>query len=74
MIKNIRVGEFLRSFGAAVLDPWSKPKVRGLHEYGKEDVTTIRLRENRTFASTKEGARTRAECAQAFWETMHIDL
>jgi len=71
---RVRIGEFLRSFGATVFDPWSKPKVRGLHEYGKEDVTTISLRENWTFAPTKEGAKTRAECAQAFWETMHIDL
>jgi hypothetical protein len=39
---RVRVGEFLRSFGATVFDPWNKPKVRGLHEYGKEDVATTR--------------------------------
>jgi hypothetical protein len=71
---RIRVREFLRSFGATVFDPWSKPKVRGLHEYGKEDVATIKLREKWTFAPTQEGAKSRAECAQGFWETMHIDL
>lgn len=71
---RVRVGEFLRSFGAAVFDPWSKPKVRGLHEYGREDVTTIKLRQKWTFASGKEGARKRAECAETFWETMHVDL
>jgi hypothetical protein len=71
---RIRVGEFLRSFEVTVFDPWSKPKVRGLHEYGKEDATTIRLRANWTFTNTKEGARARAECGRVFWETMHIDL
>ena len=71
---RVRVGEFLRSFGATVFDPWNKPKVRGLHEYGKEDVTTIKLREKWTFETTKEGAQARAECAQKFWGTMHIDL
>ena len=71
---RVRVGEFLRSFGAIVFDPWSKPKVRGLHEYGREDVATEKLREKWTFESTKEGAKSRSECAQVFWETMHIDL
>jgi hypothetical protein len=69
-----RVGGFLRYYGATVFDPWSKPKVRGLHEYGKEDVATIQLREKWSFESNEEGAKKRAECAQAFWETMHIDL
>jgi len=71
---RVRVGEFLSSFGATVFDPWNKPKVRGLHEYGKEDVATILLREKWTFEATKEGVQARAECAHTFWETMHIDL
>lgn len=71
---RVRVGEFLSSFGATVFDPWNKPKVRGLHEYGKEDVATIKLREKWTFEATEDGAQARAECAQTFWETMHIDL
>ena len=71
---RVRVGEFLRSFGATVFDPWSKPKVRGFHEYGKEDVATVRLREEWTFESSKKGAKKRAKCAQTFWETLHIDL
>jgi len=29
---RVRVAEFLRSFGAVVFDPWSKPKVRGFHQ------------------------------------------
>jgi len=71
---RVRVGEFLRSFRGTVFDPWSKPKVRGFHEYGKEDVATIRLREEWTFEPTAEGAQARARCAQSFWETMHVDL
>ncbi len=71
---RVRVGEFLRSLGATVLDPWSKPKVRGLQDYGREDETTIAVRENWTFDPTPDGARKRAECARTFWETMHIDL
>jgi hypothetical protein len=70
----VRVREFLRSFGAIVFDPWNKPKVRGLHEYGKEDIVSIQLREKWTFDSTEEGAQNRTECAETFWETMHIDL
>jgi hypothetical protein len=69
-----RVGEFLRSHGAIVFDPWSKPRVRGLHEYGREDVATVRLREKWSFEPSEEGARARAGCAKAFWETLHIDL
>lgn len=71
---RVRVGEFLRSFGATVFDPWSKPEVLGLHEYGREDVTTVAVRDKWTFEQTAEGAQSRAECAAAFWETMHIDL
>jgi len=71
---RVRVGNFLRSFGAIVFDPWNKPKVRGLHEYGKEDVATAKLREKWTFEATKQGAEARAECARTFWDTMHIDL
>lgn len=71
---RVRVGEFLRSFGATVFDPWNKPSVRGLHEYGQEDVATTQLRENWTFEMTERGSCFRAECAETFWETMHIDL
>jgi len=71
---RVRVGEFLRSLGATVFDPWSKPEVRGLHEYGREDVTTTAVREKWTFEPAVAGAKRRAECAAMFWETMHIDL
>ena len=71
---RVRVKEFLQSYGATVFDPWEKPKVRGLHEYGKEDIVSTKTREKWTFEEGREGAKTRAECAQNFWETMHIDL
>lgn len=71
---RVRVKQFLQSYGATVFDPWEKPKVRGLHEYGKEDVVSIKTREKWTFEEGVQGAKTRAECAQNFWETMHIDL
>ena len=71
---RVRVKQFLQSYGAIVFDPWEKPKVRGLHEYGKEDVASIKTREKWTFEDSKKGAKIRAECAQSFWETMHIDL
>ncbi len=71
---RVRVGEFLQSFRATVFDPWSKPKVRGFHEYGKEDVATIRLREEWSFEPSAAGAQARARSAQSFWETMHVDL
>ena len=69
-----RVGEFLRSLGAVVFDPWFKPAVRGLHQYGLEDINTIDVRENWTFESTAHGDETRSGCADKFWETLHIDL
>lgn len=69
-----RVGEFLRSFGATVFDPWEKPAVRGLHQYGLEDVHTIDARERWTFAPGEAGDEARAQCAEEFWQTLHIDL
>lgn len=69
-----RVGDFLRSFGAVVFDPWFKPSVRGLHQYGLEDVNTIDVRENWTFQRDQQGDEIRSACAENFWETLHIDL
>src|ERR1700760_2705439 len=69
-----RVGEFLRSLGAVVFDPWFKPAVRGLHEYGLEDINTIDVRETWTYKQGAEGDEARANCAAKFWETLHIDL
>ena len=71
---RVRIGEFLNSCGATVFDPWQKPKVRGLHEYGKEDVASHHVRDIWTFEQTARGAKARDACTRAFWETIHIDL
>ncbi len=69
-----RIGDFLRYMEAVVFDPWFKPAVRGLEEYGHEDLNTIRTREDWTFEPGQAGDEARARCAEQFWETIHIDL
>jgi hypothetical protein len=70
-----RVGEFLETMGVTVFDPWFKPDVRGLHEYGREDVKSgERIRKRWTYANGRKGAQARSWCARQFWETLHIDL
>lgn len=69
-----RVGDVLRFFGSTVFDPWFKPGVRGLHEYGLEDVHSIDAREKWTFESGEDADQARAHCANNFWQTLHIDL
>ena len=69
-----RVGDFLRYLEAIVFDPWFKPAVRGLEEYGLEDIHTIETREHWTFEPGQNGDEARARCAEQFWETLHIDL
>ena len=69
-----RVGDLLDELGAIVFDPWSKPEVRGLHEYGREGMNTTKIRKRWTFENTAAGARTRASITGKFWETLHIDL
>jgi hypothetical protein len=69
-----RVGDVIRAQEGIVFDPWFKPAVRGLHQYGLEDVNSIDARENWTFESGEKGDAIRAEIAEKFWETLHIDL
>ena len=69
-----RVGTFLREMGCIVFDPWKKPTVRGLHEYGREGVDTDKVRSSWTFEDSRHGARTRSKLTGHFWETFHIDL
>jgi len=69
-----RVGEFLQYYGATVFDPWNKPELRGLHEYGREDAATAAGRESWNFANNPQGRKARALCERQFWETLHIDL
>jgi hypothetical protein len=69
-----RVGAFLRARGCVVFDPWQKPAVRGLQEYGREGLDTSKAREAWTFEDGRAGARARAALTGKFWETLHIDL
>ncbi|MBI1873451.1 MAG: hypothetical protein HYS05_06110 [Acidobacteria bacterium] len=69
-----RVGEFLRAMGVTVFDPWTKPDVRGLHEYGREGIDTDKIRRQWTFAPGPAGASQRARISGKFWESLHIDL
>lgn len=69
-----RVGAFLRRRGCVVFDPWEKPGVRGLYEYGREGLDTAKAREKWTFDASPDGARKRAKLTGKFWETLHIDL
>jgi hypothetical protein len=69
-----RVGTILRSLGCVVFDPWQKPEVRGLNEYGREGVNTDKVREAWVFHNGARGAKKRAKLTGKFWETLHIDL
>ena len=69
-----RIGAVLRDMGCVVFDPWQKPAVRGLHEYGRESVDSAKAREAWIFEDSKKGARERSKLTGKFWETLHIDL
>ena len=70
-----RVSQFLQGMGVTVFDPWFKPDVRGLHEYGREDAKSgERIKKRWTYVGGKRGAQARSWCAKQFWETLHIDL
>jgi hypothetical protein len=69
-----RVGDFIRAYEGIVFDPWFKPGVRGLHQYGLEDLKSLDARESWTFEQGQKGDEVRARIAEKFWETLHIDL
>src|SRR5262245_24254029 len=69
-----RVGEFLKRLGVTVFDPWFKPELYGVPEYGREDEKTTDTRKLWTFEPGAEGAARRAACAEAFWPALHVDL
>jgi hypothetical protein len=69
-----RVGQFLAAYRVTVFDPWSKPQVRGLYEYGREGIDSQHIRERWTFRRGARGASSRAHCSGKFRETQHIDL
>lgn len=69
-----RVSQFLKSLEVTVFDPWFKPGVRGLKEYGKEGEATTSARTAWTYQQGPEGAQARAEVAESFWPALHIDL
>jgi hypothetical protein len=70
-----RISDFLQALDVTVFDPWFKPDVRGLHEYGREDdKSSERIKAGWTYAGGKMGAQARSWCARQFWETLHIDL
>lgn len=69
-----RISQFLQEFGVTVFDPWFKPEVRGLHEYGAEGEVTAREPDPWSFEPTRDGARARAHSAENFWPALHIDL
>jgi hypothetical protein len=69
-----RVGQFLRGMGVTVFDPWEKPEVHGMYEYGKEGEATTDSRAAWTFAPGEAGAKKRADVAESFWPALHIDL
>lgn len=69
-----RVGDVLESYGVTVFNPWHKPAVRGIGEYGREGEKSDSYRDRWNFEGSAKGARARADCARRFWPTMHIDL
>jgi hypothetical protein len=69
-----RVSEFLQELGVTVFDPWFKPEIQGVKEYGREDETTAKVRTQWSFDPSEKGANARASCADHFWPALHMDL
>jgi hypothetical protein len=69
-----RVSQFLQELGVTVFDPWFKPEIQGVKEYGREDETTAKVRAQWSFDPSEKGANARASCADHFWPALHMDL
>jgi len=69
-----RIKSYLESKGVVVFDPWEKPEVVGIHEYGKEDAATLEIRKEWNFGNDHMSSEARASCADQFSKTVHIDL
>jgi hypothetical protein len=69
-----RVADFLGARGATVFNPWQKPAVRGVGEYGREGDMGQPYRDRWTFDDSPDGAVARAFCREKAWPMMHIDL
>ncbi|MEN8230665.1 MAG: nucleoside 2-deoxyribosyltransferase [Bacteroidota bacterium] len=69
-----KIKSYLESNGVTVFDPWEKPEIRGIHEYGKEDTATINIRNEWSFGNDKMSSEARSNCVEQFSKTVHIDL
>ena len=45
-----------------------------MKEYGREDETTAKVRNQWNFENSEVGARARSGCADQFWPALHMDL
>jgi len=64
-----RVADFLRALGVTIFDPWFKPEIHGMKEYGIEDEKTTGKRAEWSFEPGAAGAAKRAACV---WWTRAI--
>ena len=69
-----RITDFLKVLGTTIYDPWEKPEVSGMKHYGKEDEFTADRRNDWTYEPGEKGDKLRAQLADEFWPTLHIDL
>ncbi|HSW44527.1 MAG TPA: hypothetical protein VLM89_03045, partial [Phycisphaerae bacterium] len=69
-----RMRQFLTHYGVTVFNPWHKPLVRGLGEYGEEDQRNAELKRIWTFKPDPDGAQARAQVSAGYGKTVHIDL
>ncbi len=60
----------LKALGITVLDPWNKPNIKGLKNYGREGILPSKEEYEKDFWTNEE---TRARFETDFWETVHID-